>query len=506
MIGITNKNINMSIKVNIKDTQGKVDFSQSGEPTLSSEQTKTGWFFIDWLVKGVNWLKTELGKKADDNQSIDYDLSAEPAETGTKSKTANVLWQNLFNHTNFLWLKLKTWVGGLFSAGSATTNNNYLPKIDDVNKKLVKSNIYDDGTNVGIGTTTLSEKLHVDGNVIANGYKVGSGTDTKLLTDGGGTKLITDFATENTKNTAGATDTSSKIYLVGSTDQTANPQTYTHDTAYVDVDGSVYSGSSKTITVSDLETNQIVTPTLNPTWTIRNYAGTVVSSPTNPSGSAISGTSIILEYGFKPSMTVKGKWVSQAGYDNPTSCSGLCGTILPASNVETASTASINLYNPTTYSSTVVPTTTSDYWTIFTPKKGITISGSSLVLPIDNISASARVQVTYQLPIYYGNVTSLTITEADVKALSTKTWKNYQAISKSVSPKINSSDSQYWIYAYPAAWGSLSTISNADGDWTAAFTTANTISITGAPGLAITYNYYITVNRGAFKNKVINFS
>ena len=311
---------------------------------------------------------------------------------------------------------------------------------------------------------------------------------------------------EDTKNTAGATNTSSKIYLVGSTDQTANPQTYTHDTAYVDVDGSVYSGSSKTITVSDLETNQIVTPTLNPTWTIKNYAGTAVSSPTNPSGGAISGTSIILEYGFKPSMTVKGKWVAQVGYDNPTSCSGLCGTSLPASNVETASTASIDLYNSATYSSTVVPATTSDYWTIFTPKKGITISGSSLVLPIGNISASARVQVTYQLPIYYGNITSLTITEADVKALTTKTWKNYQAISKSISTQINSSDSQYWIYAYPAAWGSLTTISNADGDWTAAFTTANTISITGAPGLAITYNYYITVNKGAFKNKVINFS
>lgn len=73
------------------------------------------------------------------------------------------------------------------------------------------------------------------------------------------------YSTTDTKNTAGATDTSSKIYLVGSTEQTANPQTYTHDTAYVDTDGNLYSGSSKTITNSDLLTNQIVTPTLNPT-------------------------------------------------------------------------------------------------------------------------------------------------------------------------------------------------------------------------------------------------
>ena len=73
------------------------------------------------------------------------------------------------------------------------------------------------------------------------------------------------YSTTDTKNTAGATDTSSKIYLVGSTAQSANPQTYTHDTAYVDTDGNLYSGSSKTITNSDLVTNQIVTPTLNPT-------------------------------------------------------------------------------------------------------------------------------------------------------------------------------------------------------------------------------------------------
>ena len=400
---------------------------------------------------------------------------------------------------NFLWLKLKD----LFSDESATTNDNYLPKIDDVNKKLVKSNIQDDGTTPKYGTNTIWHSGN-DGS--------DSGLDADLLDGKHASEFATSthnhdgiYSTADTKNTAGATNTSSKIYLVGSTEQTANPQTYTHDTAYVDIDGNVYSGNSKTITNSDLLTNQIVTPTLNPTWIIRNYAGTVISSPTNPSGEAINGTSIVLEYGFKPSMTVKGKWVAQAGYDNPTSCSGLCGTSLPASNVETAATSSIDLYNSTTYSSTTVPITTSAYWTIFTPKKGITVSGSSLVLPIGNISASARTQVTYQLPVYYGNVGSLTITEAIVEALSTKTWKNYHLNSKSISATINATDSEYWIYAYPAAWGDLTTISNTDGDWIAAFT-SSTVNITGAPGLQVLYKYYITVNKGAFKGKIINFS
>ena len=49
----------------------------------------------------------------------------------------------------------------------------------------------------------------------------------------------------DTKNTAGATNTSSKIFLVGATSQAANPQTYSHDTAYVGTDGCLYSNSKK---------------------------------------------------------------------------------------------------------------------------------------------------------------------------------------------------------------------------------------------------------------------
>ena len=45
----------MASKTRIEDTRGKIDFSQSAEPTLNSEETKTGWFFIDWLVKGINF-------------------------------------------------------------------------------------------------------------------------------------------------------------------------------------------------------------------------------------------------------------------------------------------------------------------------------------------------------------------------------------------------------------------------------------------------------------------
>ena len=55
----------------------------------------------------------------------------------------------------------------------------------------------------------------------------------------------------DTKNTAGSTDSSSKLFLVGATSQAANPQTYSHDTAYVGTNGHLYSNSKQVVNLSD---------------------------------------------------------------------------------------------------------------------------------------------------------------------------------------------------------------------------------------------------------------
>lgn len=68
----------------------------------------------------------------------------------------------------------------------------------------------------------------------------------------------------NTKNTAGASNTSSKIYLVGATSQSTSPTTYSHDTAYVDTDGCLYSGGVK---VSDINHSHTVDSALSSTST-----------------------------------------------------------------------------------------------------------------------------------------------------------------------------------------------------------------------------------------------
>ena len=70
----------------------------------------------------------------------------------------------------------------------------------------------------------------------------------KILKIADGLYSLADDANTDTKNTAGSTDTSSKIFLIGATTQAANPQTYSHDTAYVGTDGCLYSGGVKVLT------------------------------------------------------------------------------------------------------------------------------------------------------------------------------------------------------------------------------------------------------------------
>jgi len=52
----------------------------------------------------------------------------------------------------------------------------------------------------------------------------------------------------DTKNTAGSTNSSKKLFLIGAETQAANPQTYSQDTAYVGTDGKLYSNSKVVLT------------------------------------------------------------------------------------------------------------------------------------------------------------------------------------------------------------------------------------------------------------------
>ena len=91
-------------------------------------------------------------------------------------------------------------------------------------------------TDVRIGTSAVSSPTHVLGYNSSDADTIGSVAISDLV------------SSTDTKNTAGATDSSAKLFLIGATTQSTNPQTYSQDTAYVDTDGCLYSGGNKVIT------------------------------------------------------------------------------------------------------------------------------------------------------------------------------------------------------------------------------------------------------------------
>ena len=94
----------------------------------------------------------------------------------------------------------------------------------------------------------------------------------------------------DTKNTAGSTDTSSKIFLIGATSQAANPQTYSHDTAYVGTDGCLYSNSKKVVVTDDSRLSDSRTPTPHSHASSEIAAMTGYSKPSSTSAIAAADT------------------------------------------------------------------------------------------------------------------------------------------------------------------------------------------------------------------------
>lgn len=100
--------------------------------------------------------------------------------------------------------------------------------------------------------------------VTVNGITTDAGKYYAVEIDKDGRMFVNvPWADNDTKNTAGSTDTSSKIYLIGATEQGANPQTYSHDTAYVGTDGCLYSDGSKVLTAHQTYTSFTGKPTGN---------------------------------------------------------------------------------------------------------------------------------------------------------------------------------------------------------------------------------------------------
>lgn len=153
------------------------------------------------------------------------------------------------------------------AVASSTTNGNI--KINGTETKVYSHPTYTSKTS-GLYKITVDASGHVSATAAvakadltgvignfgaASGSAAGStglvpaptaGKNTSFLR-GDGTWVVP--TNTDTKNTAGSTDSSSKLFLIGATSQAANPQTYSHDTVYVGTDGCLYSNGKRVIDV-----------------------------------------------------------------------------------------------------------------------------------------------------------------------------------------------------------------------------------------------------------------
>ncbi len=97
--------------------------------------------------------------------------------------------------------------------------------------------------NVANTTITVTSSSVSDGTNTFNKYTHPTTSGNKHIPSGGSSGQFLGWSSDgtakwvanpnsDTKNTAGSTDTSSKIFLIGATSQAANPQTYSDNQVY----------------------------------------------------------------------------------------------------------------------------------------------------------------------------------------------------------------------------------------------------------------------------------
>lgn len=146
------------------------------------------------------------------------------------------------------------------------------------------------GTNVAVkdavvasSTTTNNYLAKFTGDkTVANGPQIGSDTTKYLRNDG------TWQVPPDTKNTAGSTDSDKRLYVIGATSQTANPQTYSNALVYIGIDDCLYSNGTKVLTAHQTYTSYTGKPTADQT---PGFGDTVtVSQISQNTSGQVSGT------------------------------------------------------------------------------------------------------------------------------------------------------------------------------------------------------------------------
>ena len=193
-----------------------------------------------WQAWRKVWDSVNLTSKTAAASGTDLSLVTTGEKATWNAKTSNTGTVTSVNATGASNTGISVTGGAITTSGTLTINLNLSDAINGLLTEGSSNAQRDDyiiAQYAGGGTTTKTYHRRKLSNIFA---ALNSSDITTAL---GYTPPSSD-----TKNTAGSTDTSSKIYLIGATSQAANPQTYSQDTAYVGTDGCLYSGGTKVLT------------------------------------------------------------------------------------------------------------------------------------------------------------------------------------------------------------------------------------------------------------------
>lgn len=199
-----------------------------------------------YLVYELATPTTESTSPFEANQIVDANGTEEYIDAGVEAGTRDVAipvgheTDYVASMTRGIGLPVQPNTDGVYSLQMNVTNSNAIFEFETASQALTYT-LGTSGNNLTL-TPSSGSVQSVTAPYATNAGKVNNHTVNK---DVPSDAVFTD---NDTKNTAGSTDTSSKIYLIGATSQAANPQTYSHDTVYVDTDGCLYSGGNKVLT------------------------------------------------------------------------------------------------------------------------------------------------------------------------------------------------------------------------------------------------------------------
>ena len=234
---------NATLTISVTDSEGTKTETINTEENVQSDSNTTDTA-LDSYIKNKPDIPTKLSELINDagyqTENTTYTLSKVNNNIkliGSDGSEITVA-DNTYVHPTY-----SSEVSGFYKV---TVDNGHISAVEAVTKEDITSLglLYAASSTVGgSATQAISDE---SGNNIKETYASSisiSGSKISLLNKNGTELGNVTVSTSDTKNTAGSTNTSSKIFLVGAKSQAANPQTYSHDTAYVGTNGCLYSNN-----------------------------------------------------------------------------------------------------------------------------------------------------------------------------------------------------------------------------------------------------------------------